>query len=326
MSESTERALLDFTERKLSHASQLLITWFGGEPTLCMPIITRLQRGFAKLAERFGVEMEPASIITNGYLLDRTLAMRLKALGVTTAQVTVDGPERVHDARRRLRNGGKTFQRIMDNIAETSEILDIVVRINVDGDNIESASEVIHQLHDRGLLPGVNAHFARVTASGAACSSVQDRCFTSEEFSGNLARLYRRLFEEGISLVDYPQVFAGGHCGAVSQGSYVVSPTGSLFACWEELSLNTERSIGDIFGTTLEPHQQENRQRYQSWDPFLLSECRACDILPVCMGGCPIQGMRDGNKNKGVCSPYKHNLREMITLRSLCNERKEVTE
>jgi uncharacterized protein len=324
MTEATEHALLTFSEQRLENADSLLITWFGGEPTLCLPTIERLQTGFADLIDRFEITLEPSSIITNGYLLDPNRAGRLREAGITTAQVTLDGPRRTHDLRRRLKNGRGTFDRIVDNITQTCETLDIVVRINIDRDNLDAAVEVVEELNDRSILDRLCVHFAQVTASGAACASVRDRCFTDREFSRNLVDLYRKLFAMGIPLVDYPEVFSGGHCGAVTENSFVVSPTGQLFQCWEQLSMDPAESTGDIFTDKIDSRQQSNLDGYRNWDPFDMAECKSCDILPLCMGGCPLHGMRNNDADKGDCSPFKHNLRDMLVLRYLYDARKEV--
>ncbi len=324
MSKGIERALLAFAKRHVEQAQVIQITWFGGEPTLCLSVIERLQAAFADLANLSGISLEPSSIITNGYLLDKSMATRLKAAGVAMAQVTLDGPREIHDIRRPLRNGRGSFDRIMANIEQSCKILSIVLRVNVDKDNIEASIQVVEDLRDRGILQNVNVHFAQVTASGEACASIRDRCFTDQEFSEQQASLYQKLFHRDIFMVDYPQAFSGGHCGAVSEGSFVVSPTGDLFKCWEELSLDTERSIGNVLDSAQTTHQENVATNYRTWDPFRLKECRDCNILPICMGGCPIQGMQNGNPDKGACSAYKYSLEDMLYLRYLINSRKEV--
>ncbi len=325
MSKATEEALVLFAERHIKDAKSLQTTWFGGEPTLCLPTIERLQSEFTVLADRSGVSFDPSSIITNGYLLNSKMAMRLKHAGIVLAQVTLDGPKEVHDARRPLKNGRGTFDRILENISQASEILSIAVRINVDRDNIDASIQIIEDLKNRDILPHINVHFAQVTASGSACSSVRDRCFSDQEFSQRQALLYKTLIDRDIYMVDYPQVFSGGHCGAVSEGSFVISPTGDIFKCWEELSVDSEKSTGSILTDTMTSTQRDKAKRYKSWDPFELKECRSCEILPVCMGGCPVQGLQNGDPDKGACSPFKYSLKEMLVLRYLCNQRKEVT-
>jgi uncharacterized protein len=290
-----------------------------------MSIIERLQSELVNLGRTHQVEIIPASIITNGYLLDGLMAERLKSIGIGDAQVTLDGPEEVHDRRRKLHNGNGTYRRIVDNLKESTQILDVGVRINVDKDNVETAYQVIEDLDKAGVLARVKTHFAQVTSSGVACANIRERCFSEEEFSRSMVTLYRTLFERGVRAIDYPRVYGGVFCGAISERSFVVSPPGDLFKCWEELSFDAENSTGSVFDDRQTDQQKKNADTYRTWDPFTLPECKECDILPICMGGCPLHAIRSGSTTRGICSPWKYNLAEMLELRYLCEEREEVT-
>ncbi len=318
MSEETQKALLKFIDTKLYLSSKLLITWFGGEPTLCLPIIENLQQGLIDLAKKHQVEIEPASIISNGYLLDGNMARRLKRLGIAEVQVTLDGPPEIHDRRRRLRSGKGTFDRILDNMQETSDILDVGIRVNIDRDNADQACEVVEILRDRGLLSRVKVYFAQVQSAGDGCADIRDRCYGQEEFARSQVELYRRLMDKGIYHVEYPQASGGIICGALSNIAFVVSPTGHLFKCWEEISLDPAKSVGDIFSSELTDGQKANLAKFQTWNPFTLSDCRECDILPICMGGCPIHSIKHDSTTSGVCSPWKFNLGDMLEIRYQC--------
>jgi uncharacterized protein len=320
----TEQALLRFADREMARADKLLVTWFGGEPTLCLPTIERVQRGLAELSEKHKIKIHPASIVTNGYLMDKAMAERLKDLGVTIAQVTIDGPEDIHNRRRKLHSGRGTYREIMDNLAETADLLQILARINVDRDNAESAHEVLADLERHGILSKVQVHFAQVTSGTGVCADMRDRCFSGEEYSRSQVNLYRALIDRGIYRYDYPQVFGGVHCGALSDHYFVVAPNGLLFRCWEELSSDQTLSIGDIFTEEIDGDQQKNRDRYRAWDPFTMNGCKACEVLPICMGGCPIMGMRQADPTKGFCMPWKYNLKDMLYVRYLCDAKKEV--
>lgn len=325
MKRETEQALLDFADRGMAQADTLLVTWFGGEPTLCLPTIERIQRGLAELAGRHGITMHPSAIVTNGFLMDKAMAERLRELGVGAAQITIDGPEEVHNRRRRLHSGRGTYRQIMDNLAETADVLQISIRINVDRDNAESAHGVLADLERRGVLPKVQVHFAQVTSGTAVCADMRDRCFSGEEYSHSQVDLYRALIERGIYRYEYPQVFGGVHCGALSEHYYVVGPGGLLFRCWEELSPDPAASIGSIFTEEITPDQQANRERYRDWDPLKMSGCAACRVLPICLGGCPIMGIRQADPAKGFCMPWKYNLKDMLYIRYLCDAGREVT-
>jgi len=324
MTESTQAALLEFSERQMSESSQLLLSWYGGEPTLCMPVIERLQSELRLLAEENDVEVQPASIISNGYLLDGETALKLNSLGITEAQITLDGSREIHNKRRKLHDGRGTFDRIVDNLSEISRILDTGIRINVDRDNVQDVREVFEILRERGILSHVRVYFAPVNSSpGAACADMRDRCFGAEEFSRLQVQLYRELLANGIYTVDYPQVSGGISCGAVSARSFVVSPNGLLFKCWEQVSSDPEDSIGSVFSAIPDEHQRKNMDEFRSWDPFEFEECRECVVLPICMGGCPLHSLKDGSGKRGLCSPWKYNLPEMLELRYRCRQARE---
>ena len=324
MSESTQDALLRFSDEHIRDAEQMLITWFGGEPTLCLDIIEKLHGNFIELATKHRIALLPSSIITNGYMLDQPMAERLRSAGVGEAQVTLDGPEAAHDARRKLRNGKGTFRRIVDNLAMSSDILKIVVRVNVDRTNLSQAHEVIELLDREGILPKVNVYFAQVNSTGATCADMRDRCFSTEEFARGQTQLYRQLVADGFYGIEYPSLAPGGHCGADTKNSFVVSPDGYLFKCWEEVALAAENSVGSVFSDELLPNQKANLSAYESWNPFTKDRCVECEVLPICIGGCPYHGMKKTAQDSGLCCTWKYNLQDMLLLRYLCEQRKEV--
>ena len=316
MSDTTQDALLAFCDRYLQHAEALRIWWFGGEPTICMSILERVQSRLLELADKHQAEVHPGEIISNGYLLDAAMARRLRELMITRAQVTIDGPQEVHDRRRKLANGDGTFQRILDNLNAIVDILEVNVRINIDKDNAEAACQVVETLKERGILSKVGVHFGHVLSAGAACADMRDRCFTDMDFSRTRIQIYERLRERGIYLIQNPTVrAAGASCAALAEGYFVIGPDGHMFRCWENLSLGPEKSIGSVHAPSeTDERQRQNVEAYRNWDPFNMTECRNCDILPVCMGGCPALSMQLSGGRQGHCVPAKYHLGEMVTL------------
>ena len=326
MDRDTEQALLTFAEPRVKRSESLFITWFGGEPTLCIDTIERMQLGFRQMAARFEIPMQPSAIITNGYLLDRTMATRLKELGVCEAQVTLDGPAPVHDTRRKLANGRPTYERILSNLEQSAEIIRIGVRVNVDRLNLETTGQILSDLRQRDLLGKVAVYFAQVNASTTVCADIKDRCLTTEEFSRGQIGLYRKLIDNGFYAIEYPMLSPGGHCGADSDNAFVVGPNGDLFKCWEELSTDHSHTVGSVFQSEATPIQRQTDHAYLSWDPFVKSGCRECEILPICMGGCPRQALRENHPTTGACCSWKYNLREMLSLRYLCDLKRQEAE
>jgi uncharacterized protein len=314
MSEETERALLAFCRKRLAGAEDLLVNWFGGEPTLLLGTIERLNPALAEAAARHGVEVRPGEIVTNGWLLDESVARRLAAAGILEAQITLDGPEPIHDARRRLPDGHGTFARILRGIEESAAHLNITIRVNLDRRNEASAPDLLETLDRRALLNRVGVYFAPVLDDNPSCGGLHGRCFGSAEFPEKLAALHERLFSEGRAQIGYPEVAGGSACGADTDLAFVVGPDGTLFKCWEDLT-DLGTSVGSVHAEEPEPWQRRNSERYLTWDPFEKSGCRECEVLPLCMGCCPRRAIRLDLPDRGYCCAWKHNLGPMLVLR-----------
>ncbi len=323
MDKATENAVLDFAAQRMGRSEELYVTWFGGEPTLCLETIERLQQGLRELAAEHQVSVRPSAIITNGWLLDAAMATRLKIAGVEEAQVTLDGPAEIHDSRRKLANGRGTYQRILENLKQIAGILQIGVRVNVDRLNIDSTRGILDDLRAHGLLDKVFLYFAQVTASTTVCADIRDRCLSTEEFSHSQISMYQKLIDSGFYQIEYPMLAPGGHCGADVDNAFVIGPNGDLFKCWEELSTDHSHTIGSVFQPEPNGPQLETLHTYMGWDPFERAGCRECEVFPICMGGCPRHAIHQADKTVGACCSWKYNLREMLSLRHQCELKKE---
>ena len=323
MSREAEQALVDFAVKRMSRAEELYITWFGGEPTLCLDTIERMEAALRQYAAERHLSVRPSTIITNGYLLDRAMATRLRDSGVEEAQITLDGPAEIHDARRKLANGHGTYHRIIENLRQSVDILRIGVRVNVDRLNIDSTVGILDDLRAHDLLDKIYLYFAQVTASTTVCADIRDRCLSTEEFSHGQLDLYRALIDRGFYQIEYPMLAPGGHCGADVDNAFVVGPNGDIFKCWEELSTDHSHSVGSVLQSEPTDHQLETLNRYLGWDPFERQGCRECEVLPVCMGGCPRHAIEQTDQTKGACCSWKYNLRDMLTLRHQCERKRE---
>lgn len=312
MPRTVEEALPAFVERQLRGArglEHLQVAWFGGEPTLVPDLVERLSERLRAVCDRTGVRMEPAGIVTNGYLLDRAMAERLARCGIAAAQVTLDGPRDLHDARRPLANGAGTYERILDNVAQASAVLQVTVRVNVDARNAAQAGAVVDDLARRGLLARVQPYFAPVTATPGVCNAIGDGCVAPERFAALQAELYRAAAASGHD-VEVPLPLPGTACVAAAEHAFSVAPSGKLFKCWEELG-DAGAAIGSVFDEAPEPHERANLERYLRWDPLADPTCRDCRLVPACYGGCP----RIAVSGPPSCTPFRFNLAAMLRLR-----------
>lgn len=312
MSAEVQEAAVRFVEAKLAAEGSLAVTWYGGEPTLCLNVIEELTAQLRAVCERHGAQYLPSSIVTNGFLLTEKVALRLKAAGITGAQVTLDGDRDTHNRRRPLQGGVGTFDRILDNVAAAREILEIQIRINVDRSNAGAAVAALDALVEHGLQ-GIPAYFGHVKPYTEACAGVAADCLSDQEFGELNLALTREAIARGFASLHCPELQLGGVCGAEHRFSYLIAPDGLLFKCWAQASLGPKHSIGDIFDDQVTPQQAENLRRLVDWNPLADAQCQGCRVLPICMGGCPYQ--RVNGAPGANCAPWRHFLLDTLALR-----------
>ncbi len=317
MSRPVQEALLRWVEERLRRIDTLHVTWFGGEPTLpgALQVIDSLSTRFLAMAQERGIAYR-AQLVTNGYTLDRRRMEKLAALGIQEVQVTLDGTPAEHDRRRFLTGGQGTFWKIVQNLKETADLAEFQTRINVDRRNAAAAIEVVEILTKEGLAARVRPYLAQVTATGVACGNIQESCFSSEEFARTEVEIYREAARRGLPLSRYPFRIPGAFCIADRAEGYVVAPSGALFKCWHEVTLDPERAIGHLVDGE-QPFHKTNEARWLSWTPMEKSECRACGVLPLCHGGCPFEALKIPDSPHGACEQYKFHLEPVLEIRHL---------
>ena len=131
MSSETVDAIAALVESRAADLDALEVDWFGGEPLLARTVVYRLSEIINDLAGRFAFGYV-GTITTNGYLLTPDVARELSARGVTRFQVSLDGPEEIHDARRPTVRKQPTYQVIAGNIAAILDSdLDVHLQLRV---------------------------------------------------------------------------------------------------------------------------------------------------------------------------------------------------
>ena len=315
MDQKVVEALVKFTKERVPFQEHFSVTWFGGEPLLQLKLIQQLTKEFKEICQE-KESTYSASIITNGFLLTKQVAKKLHEAHIGFAQITLDGPKQIHDQKRFLSNGLGTYDRIIKNIKtlvsgnEEFPPINISIRVNVDKNNFDTVPLLLDDLEQQGLKDKVGVYVAQVSEYTDVCSSIGGSCFNDQDYSAVEVQLYRQFLERGFKVTKYP-IIRYGYCTADSANSFVVGPDGRLYACWSDAG--TDNVIGHLLEET--PGQYHRRlTEYLSWDPFEKSKCLECDILPLCMGGCPYMALRNGLTAQGDCEIWKDNLEEMLQI------------
>lgn len=305
MEDGTESELLEFIKR-LKGVRQISVTWFGGEPLLEFDRIMSLSEKFESLGAPF-----EAMMVTNGYLLNAKVASRLKALRVQEIQVTIDGSEKIHDMRRILAGGGKTYARILKNLKNLMALWDgrLRIRANIDIHNREEFAQINERLvqefkgTDTFIYPGI--------VSDSAQNNPDLICPFSNSQEG--AFFIDQYWAHGFASTMFSAGTGFNGCIATQRNGFVIGPVGEVYKCWYDVG-NPKMVAGNI---------KEDR-----WDLNLLTrymvgvdvhddpECEQCLCRTICGGGCPNRRLRRKylGEDLDVCTGFKDHLEDYLAI------------
>lgn len=312
MSEVVQSYLLSFVEQRMDTLKNLDVSWYGGEPLLAKDVIYALSEKMIGICEEKGVEYN-AYMVTNGSLLDDATIEKLILYKVKGVQITLDGAPSVHNSRRVSKNGCDSFDLIVENINKVlkTEKIDVAIRVNVDKTNSEHLSELFEILSQRLISRSVKISFGQVSAYTEACKSVESQCYNNSEFSSKIIDLYAMLNRYGFSgcnnSILYPRISLN-YCCAELLNSFVVDHEGYLYKCWNVVGM-TEHSVGRLEEKEYDITCEKNA-RWVERNPIINLECKKCELLPICMGGCPYEETVLGKKCE--CNTFKYNIEDIM--------------
>jgi len=299
-----------FIEEQCGHLDKVGINWFGGEPLLAINQIHEISQKVISLSEKFDFDFS-AQVISNGFLMTPGIADGLSDLKVKSVQVTLDGPSRIHNRNRPLKKGGDSFQQIVSNIKYASQKMAVAVRVNIDRSfSREIIEEMFDELAAADLKKRVGVYFGMVEPVSEVCGNIAENCFNNHDFSKFQIELYSLLLEKGFNIHTIPRPCAF-HCMAQTINSFIVDPDGNLYRCLG-FTGNPEKSMGNIADEIDYGHP--NFTEFFDFNPFENDTCRECNILPICMGGCPSRRVERNLEEGEACGTWKHNLPEMLDI------------
>lgn len=288
--------------KKHHNGRKLQVAWYGGEPTEAVNSISFLTPRLKEVVKSY-----EASIVTNGYNLDR-LIDKLDEYSIRKIQITLDGTKRTHNKTRILKSGGDSYDKIIDNIdmiLQKSYDVKISIRMNLTKQNanefIELREELLNRFGERLFL-----YPAFVHNYDGNCKS--NTCFEGlKEKSEFLCDLYHT---HGIYSPDLLIVRRNKGCSCHSNNSLIVGPEGELYKCWHHLGM-PNKSIGYIDSDL----NITNADLYADYmigsDSLFDDKCRRCVLFPACNGGC--SDLK--NLNMDYCMTAIGNLEKYVELR-----------
>jgi uncharacterized protein len=306
MSSETGARLATWIERELErlHPEKLVLTFFGGEPLLNLPVMYALAERASQAARDRGVEIY-INIITNGLLLTPDVVDRMLPYGLNGIKITLDGDRETHNRMRPLRGGQGTFDRIVENVRQVADRCRISIGGNFDETSVDSYPALLEFLKAQDFADKLSKVFFKpivraepVSGKGiipltpiAAKDALNGTCMTSVGSGAGAACDSCNVLDDKLTFLRQETTRLGfpthdgvhnGPCHVHKQHAHTIGPDGSLYACpgfTGQLALSTGH-IDD----RQESWRESAREKFLRLSPW--KECGDCAYIPVCAGGC----------------------------------------
>lgn len=245
MSSATIQGVKRLIDRRMEDLDLLHISWFGGEPLVARPVIEEISRHIVKVvAERNSLQYV-GDMTTNGYLLHSSAVQHLSELGIRFYQISLDGPEFLHDRTRVQINGKGSFHQIWQNLIEIRNSrmdVNVVLRIHLTPENLACMPVFLAEVRDTFLH---DARFKVVLKPIEQMGGPNDstmKIITEKERSQVIAELESVVLEGGDAsrLLPAPDV-----CYAAQANSLLIRADGRVGKCTVALS-DPRNTIGQL--------------------------------------------------------------------------------
>jgi uncharacterized protein len=282
MSPDVEHRVSKYMEYVFPLYQQVNITWFGGEPLMCMDTVLRLSEKISQIADYHGVALY-LFVTTNGYLLTPQNARRLFDVGIRFFHVTIDGSPSCHDNLRVLVNGDSSYMRIYQNIQSLLEQLPdtfLTLRMNTDETNITKLTEVLDDI-PVDYRHRVQLNITPIIREGEVCSL---------DLYQKINQTTRYALENGYSYYDMSiPTNRYTFCAADKRSNFQIGPAGTLHKC--SPSDKPEVEVGYL----TDQGWPKFNERNDVWHNVLKTrnECLECPYLCFCGGGCRLERLRE---------------------------------
>jgi uncharacterized protein len=268
----------------------------GGEPLLQSP---RQRKALERIIQCAEERRFKYSITTNGVELESCVDLFDRTSMITDIQVTIDGPEQIHNSRRTFADGRGTYRIIERGVnAALKKRLPLSLRVNLDLDNIDHLKDLAASILNSGWLEAENFHcyVSPVTDNSGTGgyerisdeSLLLEKILALHDSDPHLAKVFdikhfrgfdyvRKLVEEKV-----PKMPILYRCEAVL-GMHIFDAMGNIYVCLEA-SGTPQLAVGSYV-----PRFELDEAKLEEWftkDLINLEACSDCRVRFICAGGC----------------------------------------
>ncbi len=308
LKDDVSQKIIAMINRIAKSAKKISVDWYGGEPLLSFDRLRFLNDKFMEICSVNDIQY-CMSITTNGYLLTSSVIEYLKTMPLSHLQITLDGPAETHNVSRPLKNGGPTFDVILKNIkTAVDQNIEVTIRVNITKTNINLISKLYEAIEEQGLKNKVQIMLRSVVSSSA--NPCAEHCLSENVSAGKTADIYKQIAKNGwIVFPNVDDMQCMGFCHAEYPSRFIIDTQGNLYKCGELFT--PEEAIGKIGDEGELILDQNKSKQFVNKNPLNFSECRSCNILPICMGGC---SMKRFWKGANCCDDFKYALSKFLEV------------
>ncbi|MGB3479580.1 MAG: radical SAM protein [bacterium] len=264
------------------------VSFTGGEPLLRRDISVLVE-----YASKIGMW---TNIITNGTLLNKNLVAELKSVGLSSGQVSIEGPnQNIHD---NITGITGSFEATIKGVKLLQEAgIPVHTNTTVSRNNLNQLEDILLLVKSMGL----NRLSMNLIIPCGTARNRSDIWVSYSEIGDHVLNLKRRADNEGIKFLWYSPVpmckfnpishgFGNKSCAAIT-GLLSLDPMGNIIPCsswrWPVASL-LKQSFQDIW--------QLPMLSYFKNIEYAPEECHGCLEFDICKGACPLYWAACGKK------------------------------
>jgi uncharacterized protein len=238
-------------------------------------------------------------------------------------EITLDGTSEYHDKRRILKNGKGSFEIIYKNIMELCNCdlgnCNISIRCNVDNENIDSISPLLHKFNRDGLHKKINFYVAPIHSWG---NDANKSSLKKEDFANYEIEWLLEMKELGFN-VNYLPKRKDMNCIGTSEDGELIDPYGGIYHCSEfslvenyKVNNKNKHEISSLEKNFKDQIVKNSRSNlYNIYNKIEKNNypCMDCSVFPLCLGGCP----KEWSEGRKPCPSFKYNIEKRVLLKAL---------
>lgn len=281
-----KRSGLDFEDNRPA------IIFYGGEPLMNYEILIYIAEKINVLrnVEKCVKNME-LSMVSNGLLLTKERALKLKELGVAIA-ISVDGFTEEANSMRVDVAGNNVFNRILKTLDMCKNIgVGVSLSVTLSEETIKDTSAIL-KLVDKYDVSSFGFNIMMSDENFVIPQEYNEKAaqFIIDEFVELRKRgIYEDRIMRKLKSFTKSQVYFSD-CAATGGGQIVIAPNGQVGICHGCLH-NKQYFVSNVDDKEFNASRHKDFIEWSQLTPINKEECQDCPALGICGGGCPINAM-----------------------------------